>query len=114
MNAAIAQRSRAEREVGRAGGTTSETIVAPDTSAGLVAMGARRFPTEPVRQLLAQRITCGDLHLADLAATTRLPLRTLRRLVALHDLDWIVADRCAVALGYHPCQLWPEWFAVVE
>jgi hypothetical protein len=21
-----------------------------------------------------------------------------------------VADRLAVALGYHPCRLWPEWF----
>lgn len=79
-----------------------------------MAIGARRFPADPVRRLLTERISRGDLHLAEMAATTRLPLRTLRRLVAARDLNWTVADRCAVALGYHPCQLWPEWFAAGE
>jgi hypothetical protein len=33
-----------------------------------------------------------------------------------HDvgLPWHLADRAAVSYGYHPAEVWPEWFEKVE
>jgi lambda repressor-like predicted transcriptional regulator len=65
---------------------------------------------DPVRAVLCHRMRVDGTSLLELAATLRLPLRTLRRVQRSELLAWTVADRCAVALGYHPCQLWPQWF----
>lgn len=74
------------------------------------AVGASRFSAGPVRELIEQRMRLCDVSLPELAATLGVPLRTLHRVLHAPVLGWMVADRCAVALGYHPCQLWPDWF----
>lgn len=74
-------------------------------------LGAARFPAAPVQALIEQRSLQRGLALPELAIILRIPLRTLHRILQAQLLGWMVADRCAVALGYHPCQLWPDWFA---
>jgi lambda repressor-like predicted transcriptional regulator len=78
---------------------------------GAVQLGAATFPARPVRLLLQHRMLHDGASLPEVAASVQIPLRTLHRVLHAERLSWTVADRCAVALGYHPCQLWPEWFA---
>lgn len=73
-------------------------------------VGASRFPAAPVQALLEHRLRHGSVALPELALVLGIPLRTLHRILQAQLLGWMVADRCAVALGYHPCQLWPDWF----
>ena len=93
------------------GNATAGAIAVDRARAIPAGVGAARFPAAPVRALVAHRMTLGCVSLAELAVTLRLPLRTLQRVRRSEVLGWTVADRCAVALGYHPSQLWPEWFA---
>jgi lambda repressor-like predicted transcriptional regulator len=74
-------------------------------------MGSVRFPVDPVRQLIERRLLDRGVSLLECACTLGLPLRTLVRVLGSDTISWMVADRCAVAFGYHPCQLWPDWFA---
>jgi lambda repressor-like predicted transcriptional regulator len=64
------------------------------------------FPCEPARARL--RTLVGSRH--------RLPLsrQTIRTVMTKERLRADVADRVAVALGCHPCELWPEWFGAPE
>jgi lambda repressor-like predicted transcriptional regulator len=73
-------------------------------------MGSLRFPVEPVRLLVEQRLHDRKVSLLECSRTLGLPLRTLVRVLGSETISWMVADRCAVAFGYHPCQLWPDWF----
>lgn len=59
---------------------------------------------------MEHRLRHGSVALPELAVVLGIPLRTLHRILQAQLLGWMVADRCAVALGYHPCQLWPDWF----
>jgi len=72
--------------------------------------GPRWFATEPaaraIRQLAAQR----HLSLSDVAVLLRLDPRTVERVLVRPRLRSDTADTLAVALGCHPCELWPEWF----
>lgn len=61
-----------------------------------------RFPLEPLAALT--RLDQGEL--ARVAGVSR---RTVCRWKALGMNQWI-ADRLAIALGYHPAVVWPEWY----
>lgn len=67
-------------------------------SLGLV--GARGFDGEPA----------GLVALAERLGTTPRWLRSLRTA----GLTWDLADRYSVALGYHPAELWPDWWREAE
>ena len=68
------------------------------------------FDAEPARALLTARAGQVGLSLCELALTIGLPKRTLHRVLASSRLRWDIADRVAIALGHHPCELWPTWF----
>lgn len=36
---------------------------------------------------------------------------TVRSLLSRPRLRFETADYVAVALGHHPCEIWPEWFS---
>jgi lambda repressor-like predicted transcriptional regulator len=68
------------------------------------------FDGEPARVRLLARATTNNSTLTDLVDSLRLPRRTLTRLLTGQTLRWDSADRIAIALGHHPCEIWPEWF----
>lgn len=68
------------------------------------------FDAEPARALLLARARQADVSLCELALTIGLPKRTLHRVLASVRLRWDIADRVAIALGHHPCEVWTEWF----
>ncbi|HVB27481.1 MAG TPA: helix-turn-helix domain-containing protein [Mycobacteriales bacterium] len=72
----------------------------------------RRFPAEPARLRLLVRLRTTGLTTVALAAELGLPRLTLVRVLAGQALHWDTADRVAVALGAHPVELWPQWFAL--
>ena len=51
-----------------------------------------------------------DWSLNDTAAAIGLHRSTLQQLLKRERLRWDAADNVAVALGRHPCELWPTWF----
>ncbi len=68
------------------------------------------FDAEPARALLLARARQADVSLCELALAIGLPKRTLHRVLASAQLRWDIADRVAIALDHHPCELWPTWF----
>lgn len=68
------------------------------------------FDAEPARALLIARARAADISLRELALAIRLPKRTLHRVLTSPSLRWDIADRVAIALGHHPCEVWPKWF----
>jgi plasmid maintenance system antidote protein VapI len=68
-----------------------------------------RFPTEPVRDLLARLARDRALTVSELARQLQLDRRTVQRVCARESLSLATADRLAVACGRHPCEIWPEW-----
>lgn len=67
---------------------------------------AHRFQFAP---LLAILPTSND----ERAAKLRTSWATLRRYEA-EGLDTYQADRCAVRAGYHPANVWPDWWSAEE
>lgn len=69
----------------------------------------RWFSSAPIRQMVEDRRLAGEgLNVvAKQAGVTR---RWLQRVIAAERLRSDAADALAVALGHHPCELWPEWF----
>ena len=63
---------------------------------------ATRFPIARLEARL------GDAHAADVAAVLRVSARTVFR-YRKHGLNDRQADRAAIAAGYHPAEIWPEW-----
>jgi lambda repressor-like predicted transcriptional regulator len=63
----------------------------------------RRYPFGPV----IERSGCRSV--AAVAQKTGFPLRTVQRWAHLGVTD-NYADRLAVRLGFHPSEIWPEWF----
>ena len=49
--------------------------------------------------------------ITDLAEELRIDRRTLQRVLAKRSVRSDTADRISIALGRHPGELWPEWFA---
>ena len=72
------------------------------------------FPAEPARRALRRLATDRDLSIRALAANIGVDPCTIHRLFTRDRIRWDAADHIAVALGYHPCQLWPEWFNDIE
>jgi lambda repressor-like predicted transcriptional regulator len=70
------------------------------------------FDAEPARALLTARARHAHVSLCELAVAIGLPKRTMHRVLASTRLRWDIADRVAIALGHHPCELWPEWFEI--
>jgi lambda repressor-like predicted transcriptional regulator len=68
------------------------------------------FPAEPARRALRRLAAARDDSICAIAANIGVDPCTLHRLFTRDRIRWDAADRIAVALGYHPCQLWPEWF----
>jgi lambda repressor-like predicted transcriptional regulator len=68
------------------------------------------FDAEPARALLLARARQAGISICELALTLGLPKRTLHRVLSSTRLRWDIADRVAIALGHHPCELWPTWF----
>jgi lambda repressor-like predicted transcriptional regulator len=71
---------------------------------------ASYFSAGPARGLLLARARQAQTPLSELALAIGLPKRTLHRVLASPRLRWDIADRVAIALGHHPCELWPDWF----
>lgn len=72
------------------------------------------FDAEPARALLLARARQANTSLCELSASIGLPKRTLHRVLASARLRWDIADRVAIALGHHPCEVWPEWFDLAD
>ena len=50
------------------------------------------------------------MTVSTLARLSRLDRDSVDRLLAGPSLSESIADRLAVALGRHPCEIWPDWF----
>ncbi|MDQ1747478.1 MAG: Winged helix-turn-helix DNA-binding [Frankiaceae bacterium] len=72
------------------------------------------FPAEPARRALRRLAAERDNTIVDIAMAAGIDRCTLQRLFTRDRLRYDAADNIAVALGYHPCQLWPEWFPLTE
>jgi lambda repressor-like predicted transcriptional regulator len=72
------------------------------------------FPAEPVRRALRRLAADTDDSICAIAERIGINRCTLHRLFTRDRIRWDAADHIAVALGYHPCQLWPEWFDFEE
>lgn len=73
-------------------------------------MAPMYLPAQPAQAALRRLLRGGD-DLSALADVLRLDRSTLHRLLCRDRLRYDAADRIAVALGRHPSELWPEWFA---
>jgi hypothetical protein len=71
----------------------------------------RWFPAEPARRALYRLARDRRIPLTHLACLVGLDRRTIQRLARRDRLRVDAADRIAVALGRHPCELWPTWFS---
>jgi lambda repressor-like predicted transcriptional regulator len=69
---------------------------------------SRWFPTEPALAVLDKMFV--DTTTTDRAVQLGLDRRTVQRLATRSRLRSDAADRIAIALGRHPCEIWPEWF----
>ncbi len=81
-----------------------------------------RYPTEPVADICRarwrepnpsdakanRRALHGDA--AKIAAATGVDRMTAHRWIVAGGLSELQADRCAIALGLHPGEIWPEWW----
>ena len=70
------------------------------------------FPAEPARRALRRLAADRNSTVIDIAAAAGIDRCTLQRIYTRDRLRYDAADNIAVALGYHPCQLWPDWFPV--
>lgn len=72
------------------------------------------FSAEPARRALRQLATDKDNTIVDIALAAGIDRCTVQRIFTRDRLRYDAADNVAVALGYHPCQLWPEWFSITD
>ncbi|HEV2890301.1 MAG TPA: helix-turn-helix domain-containing protein [Frankiaceae bacterium] len=72
----------------------------------------RSFPAEPARRALRALLADRQDSIVATAAAIGVDATTLHRLFTRDVIRYDAADRVAVALGHHPSELWPEWFAV--
>jgi len=74
-------------------------------------MADRYFAADPARARLETAARNRGLAIVALSVELGIPRRTVCRILAGSRIRWTTADRVAVALGHHPSELWPEWFA---
>jgi lambda repressor-like predicted transcriptional regulator len=72
------------------------------------------FAAEPARRMLRRLAAESDSSICALADNMKVDRSTIQRLFTRDRLRWDAADHIAVALGCHPCQVWPEWFDYSE
>lgn len=72
------------------------------------------FAAGPARRLVARVVADCDGNVTAASVVLRVDRSTLHRLLRRDRLRSDAADRIAVALGRHPSELWPEWFAAQE
>ncbi len=72
------------------------------------------FAAGPARLLVARVVADCDGSVTAASDVLRVDRGTLHRLLRRDRLRSDAADRIAVALGRHPSELWPEWFAAQE
>ena len=80
----------------------------------------RRFPLQPLIDIIEARHAEGvDVYthigapgrLGRVAGTNR---ATVHRWLQEGTITQNGADRCAIALGYHPGEIWPEWWDLAD
>jgi hypothetical protein len=64
------------------------------------ALRKEQIPTAPMREFLARRGLSGEVF----------PDKTHRRYSYRPTVSVIVADEMACSLGYHPSEIWKDWF----
>lgn len=69
---------------------------------------SERFPLDPLMQVLAARFD-GEATVAEMARCVGVTQRTVSRW-RQRGLTCESADAAAVALGFHPALVWPEWW----
>ena len=69
-------------------------------------MAGVKVPLDPLLRLYDGNVSL----LAEVLDRSR---RVVTRWKAL-GLSLVQADRCAVALGHHPVDLWPDWYEATE
>jgi lambda repressor-like predicted transcriptional regulator len=69
----------------------------------------RSFPTQALRDYLRMLVRTGT-PIERIAPELGLTEHHLTKLLRRPFMRDVTADRIAIALGMHPCQLWPEWF----
>lgn len=74
----------------------------------------RSFPAEPARRALHALLADRQASIVATAAVLGVDPTTLHRLFTRDFIRYDAADRVAVALGHHPSEPWPEWFAEVD
>ena len=72
----------------------------------------RTFPSGPARRQLELLAAGRHDTLVATAAALGIDRVTLWRVLTRPYLRSDAADRIAVAMGHHPCELWPEWFSL--
>lgn len=72
--------------------------------------GAALFPAEPARRVINAFASGQRITLAEAAGQLRLDAALVQAVFHRRWIPWEAADAIAVALGHHPCDLWPEWF----
>jgi lambda repressor-like predicted transcriptional regulator len=72
--------------------------------------GAAQFPAEPARRVINAFASGRRITLAQAAAQLHLDAALVRAVFHRRWIPWEAADAIAVALGHHPCDLWPDWF----
>ena len=71
---------------------------------------ARRLPARPLQCALRHEKFSQRLSWEQMAVRLGVCARTLYRLMAAREVSYVVADRMACRLGFHPVLLWPkEW-----
>ncbi len=72
--------------------------------------GAAQFPAEPARRVINAFASGRRITLAEAAGQLHLDAALVQAVFHRRWIPWEAADAIAVALGHHPCDLWPEWF----
>ena len=72
--------------------------------------GAALFPAEPARRAIDEFASTRRITLGEAAAHLHLDAALVQAVFQRRWVPWEAADAIAVALGHHPCDLWPEWF----
>jgi lambda repressor-like predicted transcriptional regulator len=72
--------------------------------------GAAQFPAAPARRVINAFASGQRITLAQAAGQLRLDAALVQAVFHRRWIPWEAADAIAVALGRHPCDLWPEWF----
>lgn len=72
------------------------------------------FAAEPARRALRRLAADTDSTTCALAGRLGVDRSTIQRLFTRDRIRWDAADHIAIGLGYHPSQIWPEWFDNTE